>query len=198
MSNRYSVNDKNTYKDSDVLINRLNIKDAQALEEAEFRYSTIRSVELTEKFLKVPFNTYILKDIHKKLFSDVYDWAGEYRTVDISKGNSRFCNMNFIESELERVYKEIKSLNYLQNLDQKEFSEQVAYFIGEINAIHPFREGNGRTQREFINQLALNSNYYVNWHDCLVEDILEATIKSFAQEYGMLSQLIFDNLILFD
>ena len=146
------------------------------MEEAEFRYSTIRSVELTEKFLKVPFNTYILKDFLKTLFSDVYDWAGEYRTVDISKGNSRFCNMNFIESELERVYKEIKSLNYLQNLDQKEFSEQVAYFIGEINAIHPFREGNGRTQREFINQLALNSNYYVNWHDCLVEDILEATI----------------------
>lgn len=126
MSNRYSVNDKYTYQDSDVLINRLNIKDAQALEEAEFRYSTIRSVEITEKFFKIPFNTDIL------------------------------------------------------------------------NAIHPFREGNGRTQREFINQLALNSNYYVNWNDCLVEDILEATIKSFAQEYSMLSQLIFKNLILFD
>ncbi len=66
--------------------------------------------------------------------------------------------------------------------------------MGEINATHPFREGNGRTQREFLNQLALNRGFYIYWHKCETEEILKATIKSFNQDYGLLEKIIYENL----
>jgi cell filamentation protein len=196
MSSKYSDNDKYTYPDSSILVNKLSIREQELLERLEFDYVALRSIELTEHFLKIPFRINTLQEIHKKLFGDIYEWAGEFRTVDISKGDTRFCNIKFIKQELLKLFMELEKENFLQKLNEQDFCKKAAYYMGEINAIHPFREGNGRTQREFINQLALNNNYGVDWSRSSPEDILEASIRSFDQDYDKLAEIINRSLFL--
>ena len=151
-------------------------------------------VDNTTDDFNIFINSSILMKIHAHLFQDIYEWAGKYRTVDISKGQTRFCKVNFIESSIKSVLSSLAENHFLQDLDKKDFSVKSAYYMGEINAIHPFREGNGRSQREFLNQLALNKGAYIHWHKCDTEEILEATIKSFNQDYDLLEKIIHENL----
>lgn len=195
---RYSSNDEYCYPESDVLKNKHGIIDQVGLDKLESEYVSLRLVELAEKPLTLPFTVETVKYIHKILFGDIYQWAGEFRRIDISKGNSRFANINFIESYLTNVLIDLANDGFLENSNKKDFAEKAAYYMGEINAIHPFREGNGRTQREFINQLAYNAQYYISWSDISSEDILEATIKSFNGDIADLERLIFDNLFELD
>ena len=85
-----------------------------------------------------------LKNIHKFIFGDIYEWAGSIRTVNISKGNP-FCRCEFIEEQMESIMKKLKRENYLEGLSINVLAERLAYYIGEINAIHPFREASVQT-----------------------------------------------------
>lgn len=194
MSEKYSVDDSYKYQNSNVLKNKLEIYDQDKLDLAEAEFVSLRSLECSKNFFKLPFDHSTLSRIHGHLFQDIYEWAGIYRTVDISKGTTRFCNVNFIESSIESILGRLSEDCFLQNLDKQDFSVKSAYYMGEINAIHPFREGNGRTQREFLNQLALNKGFYIYWHQCETEEILKATIKSFNQDYDLLEKIIYENL----
>ena len=194
MPDKYSSEDNYKYSNNNVLKNKLGIYDQGKLDLAEAEFVSLRSLECSKNFFKLPFDHSILARIHRHLFQDIYDWAGIYRTVDISKGTTRFCNVNFIENSIKSIMNTLHEEHFLQNLEKKEFSMRSAYYMGEINAIHPFREGNGRTQREFLNQLALNKGFYIYWHKCDVEEILDATNKSYNQEYSSLEKIIFENL----
>ena len=132
----------------------------QSLHEAERDYSAVRQAELVGQGVTGDFSFKHLCSIHKHLFSDVYSWAGKTRTVDISKGTV-FCLVQFIESQFDDLYRKLKKENFLADItDKEEMSERLAYYLGEINMIHPFREGNGRTQRIYIEQLCLHNGRF--------------------------------------
>jgi cell filamentation protein len=131
---------------SDVLVNLLGIRDADALNEAEAeftaeRYRTFESSSLS--FSEFSFEH--LKHLHYHLFQDLYEWAGQTRDVDISKDNTRFCTWTRIEPEADKLFRTIPEIADCQEHD--ELIEKVAYLFCELNLLHPFREGNGRVLR---------------------------------------------------
>jgi fido (protein-threonine AMPylation protein) len=92
--------------------------------------------------------------IHRHLFQDVYAWAGKVRTVRISKGESTFCYPEHIDQEMAKLFKALRQTGHLRGTSPQDFAKQAAHFLAELNAIHPFREGNGRTQLTFLTLLA--------------------------------------------
>lgn len=100
------------------------------------------------------------------------------RTENIAKDNFRFAEWQYIQSELIKLFVKLDEENYLVGLDKKTLSRQLAFYMAELNVLHPFREGNGRTTREFIRQLALKNNYLLNFQKVDSIDILNASVKS--------------------
>ena len=140
---KYDVqNDKYCYPNTSILKNKLSIKSLDILEKAE-RDITSKTIDRIS-YQAPPYNLEYLKLIHKKLFSDLYDWAGELREVDISKGNTRFCRFLYIESESQKLFSNLKKENWLKSLDKNTFCNKLAEYYCEFNMIHPFREDNGR------------------------------------------------------
>jgi len=131
-----------------------------------------------------------LKAIHKYLFGDIYEWAGKTRNVNISKGN-QFCPFQNIESEMHRIGAELKKEKFLQGLDKQLLAKRLAYYIGEINAIHPFREGNGRAQREFIKELAAKNGYMIQYDTVSELEMIEASADTFELKYQKMEELMF-------
>ena len=105
-----------------------------------------------------------------------------------------FCDANFIEKELNKLFLKLKSENYLKDCTEDNIASKAAYYLGEINAIHPFREGNGRTQREFIRELLLPTGFYVDYSRCNAKMMLYASINAFAGDYTLMTEL-FDKCI---
>lgn len=176
------------YPDSDVLKNRMGIRDKEQLGRLEQRLTMLRILELVDKPIQGKFDLKHLQAIHKYIFQDVYEWAGKTRKVDIAKGNM-FCNVKFIESQAEEIFGKLKKENYLQGLDEKEISLRLAYYFSEVNALHPFREGNGRCQREFARTLALNAGYVINFANVNSEEMLKASEDSFLCDYKGMEQI---------
>lgn len=116
-----------------------------------------------------------LKAIHRQIFQDVYEWAGKFRTVNMSKASHLFGLAAFLEPAIQEILTKLATEKYLVNLDAEIFSDRAAYFIGELNAAHPFREGNGRTQREFIRQLGMTAGHYIDWRATTAEEMIEAS-----------------------
>ena len=124
-----------------------------------------------------------LKAIHRHIFQDVYPWAGEFRTVNISRSNQPwFALPEYILSSLDTLFSGLaKDPAFDRGISQSQFCARAAYYMGELNAVHPFRDGNGRTQREFTRQLALKYGYSLNWSSVTPAAMTEASIKSFHQ-----------------
>jgi cell filamentation protein len=176
---RYSGNDPYLDPTTGVLKNRLNIADETSLEQTEADIVAARSYELSRTPLKGRFDLAHLQAIHKYLFGDLYEWAGQLRTIDISKGGNRFAHHGHIESAAASVFQQLAKENRLAGLGPAGFSDRAAYYLGELNALHPFREGNGRAQREFISHLAHANGYYVAWENIGPAELLAASIASF-------------------
>jgi cell filamentation protein len=160
---KYSSHDDYLDAATGVLKNRLNMKTAAALETAEATFVGIRLYELARRPLRGRFDLAHLKAIHRYLFQDVYDWAGQCRTIDISRGDTRFAHHRYIEAAARPVFEQLAKEKYLAGLGVDDFSERAAHYLGEINALHPFREGNGRAQREFISHLAYKCGHFIDW-----------------------------------
>ncbi len=150
------------YPNSDVLINKLNIHDSDKLPEVERKLTMLRLMDLLEKPVTGKFDFEHLRNIHKYIFQDIYSWAGKIRTVDIAKSNM-FCKVQFIEMQASELFRKLQNDDYLKRLPKEKFVQKAAYYFSEINALHPFREGNGRTQRELIRQLAYESGYILHF-----------------------------------
>ena len=159
---RYDADETYCYPGTDVLRNKAEITDANELDAYEGELSTLRSIEILENPLAGQFDLALLQRIHFALFQDVYDWAGKIRTVDISRGNSRFANVRFIESAANELFNQLARENWLKELDASTLSAGLAHYLSEINALHPFREGNGRVQRIFISNLSQAAGYQLD------------------------------------
>ncbi|MCI8513836.1 MAG: cell filamentation protein Fic [Lachnospiraceae bacterium] len=176
------------YPDTDVLINKLHIRDKNRLRDAEKKLVNLRVFDLIERPAKGGFDFAHLQKIHGYLFQDLYDWAGKIRTVDIAKGNM-FCRVPFIQTQADNIFRKLKAEHYLKGLSQEEFPAKLAWYFSEINALHPFREGNGRSQREFIRELALYHNYKILFSRTEEEELLKASIDSFLCRYKKMEQV---------
>jgi cell filamentation protein len=133
------------------------------LQAVETPYSVKRAGELRDLGITGKFDSAHLRAIHLHLFQDAFPWAGEFRVVNISKGNSMFGPALHIASALEDALAKLAREGLLAELAAPAFAARAAFYLGEINAIHPFREGNGRAQREFIRQLALHAGHPLSW-----------------------------------
>jgi len=117
--------------------------------------------------------------IHWHLFQDVYSWAGKLRTVRIAKGGNAFCYPEHIDREMRRLFADLAERKYFHGLDGSAFAVQAAHFLAELNAVHPFREGNGRTQLSFLTLLAEQAGHPLHLERLNAQEILDAIIKSF-------------------
>lgn len=147
------------YPGSEVLRNLPGLRDAHALENFEYEQSALRLSELWNQSAKGKFDLAHLKAIHRYIFQDVYDWAGEIRVVSIAKNDQMFALPGFIEGEAARIQLQLSGENFLRGLDLKKFVERIAYYFGEWNALHPLREGNGRTIRELVRVMTDGAGY---------------------------------------
>lgn len=166
-----------SYPGSDVLKNKLNLRSQNELNKFERRLSGISCIELRSKHFS-RFSFFALKLFHKELLQDIYAWAGKPRTVDISKGNTMFCRAEFIDMAAEDIFDKLTKNNNLKGLDSKEFCVAAADLFGDLNALHPFREGNGRTIREFIFHLAKNAGYELDLNFADKSTFMQASIES--------------------
>ncbi len=169
---------KYCYPDSDVLKNKLNITDKNKLFEAEKELTAIRLRELQETPIKGKFDFKHLKAIHKYIFQDIYDWAGKERTVEIGKGNL-FCTTSCIQSYAVSVFNKYYSQCFSSKDNYDDFIRVFADNYGDLNALHPFREGNGRTQREFARIICMECGYDFNLSFTTHSEMLEASKLSF-------------------
>lgn len=196
----YSYDDKGDikycYPGTNILKNKLNIRDLDTLHDAERDYSAVRQAELDKKGVTGDFSLKHLCSIHEQLFQDIYSWAGKIRTVDISKGTI-FCLVPFIEIQFDELYKKLKNENFLADVtDKKDMSIRLAYYLGELNMIHPFREGNGRTQRIYIEQLCTNNGRFeIDFSEITKDEMLNASIQSAKFNNNLLEDVIFKCLI---
>ncbi len=156
--------DPYVYPGTDVLKNLRDIRELTRLSAFEGDMSQFRLSELEHRPLKGKFDTAHLQAIHRHIFQDVYPWAGDLRTVDIARpGQFYFAFSHQIPPCLQRTFANLKEERHLKGTTHQDFCKRAAWYLGELNAIHPFRDGNGRTQREFIRQLGLHGGHVLNW-----------------------------------
>lgn len=153
---------------TDVLRNIPGIRDADALRRFEYAATRQRAEELRENPVQGDFDLAHLREIHRRLFQDVYPWAGQLRDVNMSKGASHFAPVrtpaHTLESWGDHILGELKQENHLKGLDTAVFVDRLTYHYGEQNFWHPFREGNGRATKEFLSQLANEAGYEIEYH----------------------------------
>jgi cell filamentation protein len=164
------------YRGTDLLQNVPRIRDAEALAAFETAMVHERNLQPLPRG-KLTVSHY--KAIHKHLFQDVYRWAGSYRTVRISKGGSMFCYPEHIDAQMKTVFRDLAENGYLADVSADEFSTSAARFLSALNAIHPFREGNGRTQNAFLGVLAARAAHRLDFSRLNPESFLLAMIASF-------------------
>lgn len=166
------------YPNSNVLKNNFNIQDNNKLFEIERKIVLAKLYELRQNNQIFNFDIHHFVGIHEFLFEDIYPFAGLFRTENIAKGNFSFAQWQFIDKELIKLLNELKQENYLKDLNIRDMAKRLAYYMAELNVLHPFREGNGRTIREFTRQIAFNAGYILDTQNIDAKEILNACIKS--------------------
>lgn len=189
-----SNTDKYVYPGTDILINRFDCKDAEKLRYLEALSTGGNLACLQLHPINGKFDFKHLKDIHHFIFHDIFDWAGKTRTVDIGKGNL-FCRIQFIESYAETVFKDFYSSCMSLRADKERFVECLAGHYADMNALHPFREGNGRAQREFARELCLACGYVFDLTRTSHEEMLDASIRSFNTDNSGFISIFSRNII---
>lgn len=175
------------YPGTTVLINLLDIREQATLDAFEAEMSSERATEpLPSGALTCDY--YLA--IHHHLFQDVYEWAGKIRSVRISKTSSAFCYPEHIERELTKLFEDLAANDELAGMDGRQFANKAAAFFAELNAIHPFREGNGRTQLAFLVELSERAGHPLDLDRLDPNAILSATVSSFSGDSGRLADII--------
>jgi cell filamentation protein len=167
-----------------VLRNRLNITDEKTLAHAERDLSEVAAETLD--FSPPPYNLSYLQALHRQLFCDLYDWAGELRTVDISKDETHFCVTHRIEPEANKLFKLLADANWFQDLDRTALINASAELFGDLNVVHPFREGNGRAQRILFEHIIVNAGYEISWWPVEAREWVQANIDAVGCDYAAL------------
>ena len=185
---------KDCYPNTTVLINKLGIQDQSELNSVERQFVLLKSSQAEQEtiFKNIDFNFY--KELHKQLFGDLYEWAGTVRRMNISKKGTIFCNFEDIERIGTLKFQRLAEQNYLKGLTKSRFIDELTEFYHDMNILHPFREGNGRTLRLFITLLVRNAGYTLNFSDCDNDLLMIATIKAAQGDFSLLKE-VFSELV---
>jgi cell filamentation protein len=182
-----AIDDPYTYENSTVLVNKLDLREQAELDAFEAEISSARAGEpLPEGNLD--FTHY--KAVHHHLFQDVYEWAGNPRTVRMFKGGNPFCFPENIENQANKLFGELRTDGFLQGLDDSAFADKAAHFLAELNATHAFREGNGRSQLTFFALLANFAGHPIDLAKLDPPEMLDAMIASFDGDEAKLANVI--------
>lgn len=175
------ADDPYLYPGTQTLRNIRSIRNLEELAKIEASLTYVRIIELHERPVVGNFDRAHLQAIHKHIFQDVYPWAGKAREgAEIAKpGSPFFAFSQYIAPSLDKVAAQLKSEDQLRSLSADTFSIRAGHYRGELNAIHPFREGNGRTQREFIRELALQAGHTLEWTRITREQMYSTSKLSF-------------------
>jgi cell filamentation protein len=176
-----SADDPYCYPGSSVLRNRLGLTDPGQLDQMERRLVAQR---IAEGAPTGEFDLAHLRAIHHHLFQDVYDWAGEIRTVEIAKGGHQFQFRQFIETGMADVHRRLEKADFLRGLSRAAFAEAAGPILGDVNYAHPFREGNGRTQLQYLEQLAEQAGHPIDLARIEPGRWLAASRSSHDGDYG--------------
>jgi cell filamentation protein len=170
------MTDPYVYPGTNVLINKEDIRDAETLARFE-RMETANRIETLPS--GIPLTADGFRTVHRHIFHNVYEWAGQIRTVDIAKNNDLFCRVFFVERELEKCLKSLRAEDCLRGLSPETFAQRAAFYVSELNAIHPFREGNGRTTRAFLGILGEQAGHRIEMQRIDPEAWIDASRESF-------------------
>lgn len=170
--------DRYVYPGTNVLVNKFGITDATALSSIERTVSAKAIADMKIDGVTGRFDRRHLQDIHKRIFGDIYDRAGEFRDIQIWKGGTEFVAPEGIEYELDDLCGRIRDAGYFQCMDRAGTANALADVTADLNLIHPFREGNGRTQRAFVSQLALNAGYDLDFTKMSENDMRNASMAA--------------------
>ncbi len=182
-----SGDDPYTYPHSIVLRNKLGIMDAAELDDVERGLVAQRAAE------GIPtshFDLDHLRAIHRHLFQDVYEWAGEIRTVELNKDGQQFQFRRFIETGMADVHRRLSDTKFLKDLDRASFANEAARIMGDVNYVHPFREGNGRTQLFYLEQLAEQAGHPLDLARLDPARWMEASRRSHEGDYAAMAEEI--------
>lgn len=182
------------YPGTTVLINKLSIQNQADLDAVEGTLVPAKAALWAEKPLAAAFDFAHYCRIHRFLFEDLYDWAGTLRTVNMSKKGTQFCPAEQIEARAAAVFGYLAQKHNFVGLPKEEFIDALTDFYKSTNELHPFREGNGRTQRVFLAQLADHAGYEVDFSKIAADDLIIATIQSAAGVDDFLKE-IFNTII---
>jgi cell filamentation protein len=145
-----------------VLRNKLGLITTAELDDSEREITHAALILLRETPVRAAYDLPHLCAVHRRIFGDIYDWAGQLRTVAIAKG-SLFCLPQYIEPSAAEIFRQLRHEDFLRSLERDAFIDRLTYYLGEVNAVHPFREGNGRTQRAFFEQLTYDAGFTLGW-----------------------------------
>jgi len=171
-----AIDDPYTYENSTVLVNKLDLREQTELDAFEAEISSARAEEPLPDG-NLDFAHY--KAVHHHLFQDVYEWAGNPRTVRIFKGGNPFCFPENIENQATKLFGELRAENFLRGRSAAIFADKAAHFLAELNVIHAFREGNGRSQLTFFALLADHAGHPIDLDELDPNEMLDAMIASF-------------------
>lgn len=189
----YSLSD-GCYENSSVLINKFDIHEAKQLDLLE---QSITSALIAKAFVEIPFENVdfeFYKMLHKYVFSDIYDWAGQVRNVNMSKKGTNFCPIERIEDNGVRIFNTLKKNNYFKDFSKKDFLEKFTDLYCDLNYLHPFREGNGRVQRLFLSMLVANIGKKLDFSKIDKDLFMIATIKSVSGDIFLLRDIFEENI----
>ena len=190
---KYDSDDRHLDPRSGILINLLGIMDQAELDEVEATIVALAIYEIHVSPLPEPPEgpgfPYLL-EIHRALFGDIYAWAGTVRDVDISKGGNRFANWRFIEQEGARLMADLARENWLTGLPADRFAERMAWYMGELNVLHPFRDGSGRALREYVRHLADRAGHLLTWEEVPPDEMLAVSITAYRGDTAPLAALL--------
>lgn len=186
------------YENTTVLINKFDIRDENQLNALE---QSITSVLIAKASMDIPFENVdfeFYKSLHKYVFSDIYEWAGEIRSVNISKKGTNFCPAEKIEENGLRIFNNLHKANFLKALEGDEFIDKFVELYCELNYLHPFREGNGRIQRLFLSMLLKNIGKKIDFTDIDEDLFMIATIKSVSGDIFILKDIFKEHITSLD
>lgn len=187
----YSINPitNDCYEGTTCLINKLGIKDEKVLKQVEGNITFAKWAELETNPISFKFDFDHYKAIHKYLFEDLYDWAGTIRKIDISKKGTNFVPASDIENVAKGIFGRLQKENFFRDNSKADFIDNIVDFYSATNMLHPFREGNGRTQRAFITQLIRFCGYDFDFSRIDSDELMIATIKSANGDDSLLKEL---------
>ena len=166
------------------------MRDPSKLARLDAEQTSIVIAQLERARLPGRYDLEHLGAFHRRIFGDIYEWAGELRSVAIAKDESVFALPEHIEAYLAGVFGALAGEGYLRGLARAEFLDRITHYHAELNAAHPFREGNGRAQRAFVGQLARDAGYALAWRRLERDRNIEAARASHRGEFSPLHELL--------